>query len=162
MNAETGGPNPAGVEAGMRSIPPAAWPFILVGVLLLVQNLPTLLETGIETQSALVILASVLVAPLLPAAILAGCRDAWDSARLILVGAILWMALGPALALVSTLVAHFIPETYPTMPVSDSMKSSAIWVVWFRTRGRPSSPTASRSEDERKPPGHDLWSPESS
>ena len=112
---------PERLEAGVRRIPPEAWPFVLVAVLVFALNAGDLLGSGIELRTSLVILASIVVGPLLPAAVLVGCRDAWTSARPLLMGALIWAAIGPLVSLLAALTRFAVPETWPDTPVSDAM-----------------------------------------
>ena len=77
-----------------RRVPRAVWPFIvLAGAQILLLTGPGILGGGggyLDLQ-----IAAILVMPtLLPVAVLIGRPDAWNSARLIMIGAILWGSVG--------------------------------------------------------------------
>jgi hypothetical protein len=87
------------IDVLIRRIPPEAWPFLLIGILLVIRNGFLLLSGPTDLFSRLLLGAIVLQA-LLPVAILVGCRDEWKSARLIFVGAIVWTTIGSVLPLI--------------------------------------------------------------
>jgi hypothetical protein len=82
---------PSRVEAFLRSLPRGIWPFVLLAVFeaALLKH-----DYGFDLRA----IALFALPALLPAAVLIGRHDAWSSARLILLGAILWGAL-PSLLL---------------------------------------------------------------
>jgi hypothetical protein len=81
-----------------RRIPREVWPFILLAVFVVAANERIVLSSG---SLYLLLLPNVAAGALLPAAILIGCRGAWRSARLLLLGAIQWTSIPFVLDVVS-------------------------------------------------------------
>ena len=94
---------------GMR-IPPEAWPFMLLAVFAVAANGQMLLSSG---SPDVLILANVAATALLPVAILFGCRDAWRSAGLLLLGAIVWTSIPLVSDVVSWAQQWLSPQQWP-------------------------------------------------
>ena len=97
-----------------RRVPRAAWPFIVLAAL------QTILFVGLGYLDFRNI-AIWVIPTLLPVAVMIGRRDAWKSARVIMIGAILW---GSAEALVQVFglgQQRFAPESSPGTPVGPSL-----------------------------------------
>ena len=89
------------LEAKVRGIPHAAWPFIILAALVLAVLVGA---SGPQfTRSTLLLIADNVGWALLPAAVLIGCPTAWRSARPILVGAIAASTIGAVAELIWTL-----------------------------------------------------------
>jgi len=82
----------------LERIPPEAWPFILLALFAVVANGPMVLSSG---SLYLLLLPNLAAEALMPAAILIGCHDAWRSARLLLLGAIVWTSIPLGLDVIS-------------------------------------------------------------
>lgn len=93
-----------------RRIPPEAWPFILLAAVAVAANRQVLLATG---SPDLLLLANVAAGALLPAAILVGCRGMWRSARLLLLGAIVWTSIPTLLDIVDWAQQFLSPAQWP-------------------------------------------------
>lgn len=77
-----------------RRVPRAVWPFIVLATAqILLLTGPGILGGG-GGYLDLRIVAILVIPTLLPVAVLFGRRDAWNSARLIMIGAILWGSVG--------------------------------------------------------------------
>jgi hypothetical protein len=97
-----------------RRVPRAAWPFIVLAAL------QTILFVGLGYLDFRNI-AIWVIPTLLPVAVIIGRRDAWNSARMIMIGVILWGSVG-ALAQVLVLGQYrFAPESGPGIPVGPSL-----------------------------------------
>jgi len=93
-----------------RRIPLEAWPFILLAAVAVAANGRILLSS---VSPDLLILANVAAGALLPAAILIGCRGMWRSARLLLLGAIVWTSLPILLDIVGWAQQLLSPVEWP-------------------------------------------------
>lgn|GEM_PF-2084107 len=93
----------------LERIPPEAWPFILLAVFAVAANGQAVLSGG---SLDLLLLGNVAAGALLPAAIVIGCRDAWRSARLVLVGAVVWTSIPFAVDVISSGQRFLSPETW--------------------------------------------------
>jgi hypothetical protein len=82
----------------VRRIPPEAWPFILLAVFAVAANGPTVLSSG---SLELLFVPYIAVEALIPAAILVGAHGKWRSARLLLLGAIVWTSVPLGLGVIS-------------------------------------------------------------
>lgn len=102
-----------------QRIPPEAWPFILLAVFVVVANGQLLLSSG---SPDVLILANVAAGALLPAAILIGCRDAWRSARLLLLGAIVWTSIPFAVDAISSGQRLLSPETWTDTSIASGLE----------------------------------------
>ena len=89
----------------LRRVPSQAWPFfVLAGI-----ELAIFAVAGSESWSmlSLLIAAGVACWPLLPAAVIMGCPTAWQSARGVLVGAIVWTTISAAVSLIWRAPTYF-------------------------------------------------------
>jgi hypothetical protein len=102
-----------------QRIPPEAWPFILLALFAVAANGQMVLSSG---SLYLLLLPSVAAGALLPAAILIGCRDAWRSARLLLLGAIVWTSIPFVLDVVSWAQQWLSPEQWPDPSVFSGLQ----------------------------------------
>jgi hypothetical protein len=93
-----------------RRVPRAAWPFIVLAAAeFLLYVGPGPLDTG--RGSLDLRMAVILILPtLLPVAVLFGRRDAWTSARVIMIGAIIWGPVAGFVTLVGVSNARFIAD----------------------------------------------------
>jgi hypothetical protein len=97
-----------------RRVPRVVWPFIVLA------TAQTILFVGLGYLDFRNI-AIWVIPTLLPVAVMIGRRDAWKSARVIMIGAILWGSVG-ALAQVLVLGQYrFAPESGPGTPVGPSL-----------------------------------------
>jgi hypothetical protein len=97
--AENVGPRvPEWVARRAEGIPALAWPFIALAVLQLA--LRAYKHWSYLSFDLLGIDAASVIWALLPAAVLIGCPDAWRSARLVLVGAVVWTTIGATAGIV--------------------------------------------------------------
>ena len=97
-----------------RHVPRVVWPFIVLAAV------QTILFVGMAYLDFRNI-AIWVIPTLLPVAVIIGRRDAWNSARVIMIGAILWGSVG-ALAQVLALGQYrFAPESGPGTPVGPSL-----------------------------------------
>jgi hypothetical protein len=92
-------PRHSAIDGLIRRIPPEAWPFLVIAVLLVIQS-RALIPGGPTDLFSWLLLATLVLEVLVPASIFLGCRDAWTSARLVLVGAIVWTTFGSVLFVV--------------------------------------------------------------
>ena len=92
-----------------RRIPPEAWPFILLAVFAVAANGQLFLSSG---SPDVLIVANVAAPALLPVAILIGCRDAWRSAGLLLLGAIVWTSIPLVVDVVSWAQQWLFPKQW--------------------------------------------------
>jgi hypothetical protein len=93
----------------LERMPLEAWPFIVLAVFVVAANRQAVLSGG---SLYLLLLASLVAGALLPAAILIGCRDAWWSARLVLVGAAVWTSIPVAVDVISSCLRLLSPEVW--------------------------------------------------
>jgi hypothetical protein len=93
-----------------RLIPLEAWPFILLAAVAGAANGRILLSSGLPD---LLLLANAAAGALLPAAILIGCRGKWRSARLLLLGAIVWTSIPTLLDIVGWAQQLLSPVEWP-------------------------------------------------
>jgi hypothetical protein len=103
----------------VQRVPPEAWPFILLAVFVVVANGQMVLSSG---SLYLLLLPNVAAGALLPAAILIGCRDAWRSARLLLLGAIVWTSIPFVLDVLSWAQQWLSPEQWPDTSVFSGLQ----------------------------------------
>jgi hypothetical protein len=107
------------VEDPVRRIPPEAWPFVLLAVFWLAANSQAVLSLG---SSGFMLTAAVAAGAMLPAAILIGCPDAWRSARLVLVGAIVWTTIPFVVRVISSGQQWFSPEEFTTAGLRSNLE----------------------------------------
>jgi hypothetical protein len=103
-----------------RRVPHAAWPFIVLAAL------QTLLLVSLGYRDFRNI-AIWVIPTLLPVAVIVGRRDAWKSARMVMIGAILW---GSALA-----VAQVFAMAWPQIGGNVEMDTPADFVLRVGVRG---------------------------
>jgi hypothetical protein len=97
-----------------RSVPPTAWPFIVLAVL------QTILFVGLAYLDFRNI-AIWVIPPLFPVAVLIGRRDAWESARVIMIGAILWGSVAALVQVLGLGQQRFAPESSFGTPAGSSL-----------------------------------------
>jgi hypothetical protein len=86
------------LEELARRVPRQAWPFfVLAGIEL---GVFVVAGNGSLSTLSLLMVTGVACWPLLPAAVIIGCPTAWQSARGVLVGAIVWTTVSAAVSLV--------------------------------------------------------------
>ncbi len=105
----------------LERIPPEAWPFIVLAVFAVAANGQAVLSGG---SLDLLLLASLTVGALLPAAIVIGCRDAWRSARLVLVGAVVWTSIPVAVDVISSGQRLLSPETWTDTSIVSGLETA--------------------------------------
>ena len=97
-----------------RRVPRAVWPFIvLAAAQILLLTGPGILGGG-GGYLDLRIVAILVIPTLLPVAVIIGRRDAWNSARVIMIGAILWGSVGALVQVFGLGQFRFAPITEPT------------------------------------------------
>lgn len=109
------------LDAQIKRVPPEAWPLILAAGVLLVLLVPGFVASGTWAGYSAVIVATVLVGALMPLAVLAGCRDAWHSARLILIGVAIWALIPPASSLLIQVRDWLLPGSWPESATASSV-----------------------------------------
>jgi hypothetical protein len=98
-----------GLAARGQCIPREAWPFILLAAFAVAANGQLFLSNA----SPDLLYAGIAAGALLPVAILIGCHDAWRSARLLLLGAIVWTSIPPVVNVVSWAQQVLLPDQWP-------------------------------------------------
>jgi hypothetical protein len=107
-----------GLAARGQLVPREAWPFILLAAFAVAANGQLFLSNALPD----LLCAGIAAGALLPVAILIGCRDAWRSARLLLLGAIVWTSIPLVGDVVSWAQQVLSPEQWPDVSVFSDLQ----------------------------------------
>ena len=100
------------LEVRLRSVPAAAWPFLIVAIALIAWRVQAAWFAGYASVDW-ALMTSIGVAALLPAALLIGCPRAWRLAPAVFVGVVAWVWVAAALALPIEIWQRIGPEGLP-------------------------------------------------